>query len=65
MIELHPQILEKNGKREFAVLPYQEFIALQEVLADAQDLLDLREAKIAEGDAETTSLDAVKVLLGL
>lgn len=65
MIELHPQILEKNGKRQFAVLPYDEFIALQEILADAQDLLDLREAKKAEGEAETMSLDGVKALLGL
>jgi len=65
MIELHPQILESNGKREFAVLPYEEFIALQEILADAQDLLELREAKSAEKDVETVSLDSVKTLLGL
>jgi len=65
MLELHPQILENNGKRQFAVLPYDEFIALQEILADAQDLIDLREAKKAEGQAETVSLDGVKALLGL
>ena len=65
MIELHPQILENNGKRQFAVLPYDEFIALQEILADAQDLLDLREANKAEGQAETMSLEGVKALLGL
>ena len=38
MIELHPEILKKNGKDEFVVLPYQEFTALK-------DLLDLRAAK--------------------
>ncbi len=47
------------------MLPYDEFIALQEILADAQDLIDLREAKKAEGQAETMSLDGVKALLGL
>ena len=65
MIELHPQILENNGKRQFAVLPYDEFIALQEILADAQDLIDLREAKKAESQAETMSLDWVKAVLGI
>ena len=65
MLELHPQILENHGKRQFAVLPYDEFIALQEILADAQDLIDLREAKKAEGEAETMSLDGLKALLGL
>ena len=65
MIQLHPQILENNGKRQFAVLPYDEFIALQEILADAQDLIDLREAKKTEVQAESMSLDGVKALLGL
>ncbi len=63
MIALRPQILESNGKRQFAVLPYEEFVALQQFLADVQDLLDLREAKSVEGDAATMSLEAVKTLL--
>ena len=42
MLTLHPDILVKNGKKQFAVLPYEEFVALQERLADAEDLLDLR-----------------------
>ena len=45
MIELHPEVLEKNGKKEFVMLPYVEFVALQEILADAEDVLDLRAAK--------------------
>jgi len=45
MIELHPKVLEKNGKKEFVMLPYVEFVALQEILADAEDVLDLRAAK--------------------
>ena len=48
MIELHPEILKKNGKSEFVVLPYEEYEALQELLADYRDLLDLRSAKAKE-----------------
>ena len=28
-IELHPEYLTKNGKKEFVVVPYEEFQALQ------------------------------------
>lgn len=65
VLALHPEFLTKNGKKEFVVLTIEEFEALQEVLADAQDLLDLREAKEAEGDAPTLSLEEVKQQLGL
>jgi len=58
--ELHPEILTKNGKKEFAVLTYEEFVALQEWLADIEDLLDLRAAKQAEQDAPTISLAEVE-----
>ena len=65
MLELHPQILEKEGKREFVVLPYEEFLGLQQILADAQDLIDLREAKNAEQQAPAVGLDELKKRLGL
>ncbi|HEX8492358.1 MAG TPA: hypothetical protein VF658_05915 [Pyrinomonadaceae bacterium] len=58
--ELHPEILTKNGRKEFAVLPYEEFLALQEWLADVEDLLDLSAAKEAEQDAPTVSLAEVE-----
>jgi hypothetical protein len=58
--ELYPEILTKNGRKEFAVLPYEEFLALQEWLADVEDLLDLRNAKEAELDAPTLSLAEVE-----
>ena len=32
MIHLHPEFLTKNGKKEFAVLPYEEFVKLQDLL---------------------------------
>jgi SUMO ligase MMS21 Smc5/6 complex component len=58
--ELHPEILTKNGRKEFAILPYEEFLALQEWLADVEDLLDLRAAKEAEQNAPTVSLAEIE-----
>lgn len=65
MLELHPEILTKNGKKEFAVLPYEEFVALQEMLEDAEDLLTLRAAKRAEHDTPATPFEQVKQELDL
>ena len=65
MLKLHPEILRKNGKSEFVVLPYEEFLALQERLADAEDLLDLRQAKRAEGKKKSIPLDEVKRQFGI
>lgn len=65
MIQLNPEFLKKNGKPEFVVLPYEEFLLLQELLEDLEDLQDLREAKMAEKDEPTTSLREVKERLNL
>ncbi len=45
MIQLNPKFLEKGGKKEFAVLPFQKFKQIMEVLSDYQDLKDLRSTK--------------------
>ena len=63
-MKLHPKFLSKDGVKQFAVLPYDEFVALQERLADAEDSFDLREAKRTEGDAPTVSLGDLKGELG-
>lgn len=65
MVTLHPEILSKNGKKQFAVLPYEEFTALQEWLADVEDLLELRKAKRAEGRKRSIPLVEAKRALGL
>ena len=65
MLTLHPEILVKNGKKQFAVLPYEEFLALSERLADAEDILELRKAKRAEGKKRSLPLARVKHELGL
>jgi len=70
MIELHLQFLTKNGEKEFAVLPYEEFIKIQKLLeelyplspvlqnekkVDYQNLEDLlKRQKWKEADEKTT-----------
>ena len=65
MIELHPNYLEKNGKKEFAILPYEEFMQMQDELVDYEDLRLLRDAKEIEADSPTVPFDDVKKELGL
>jgi hypothetical protein len=47
------------------VLFYEEFIALQELLADLEDLRDLRVAKQESADEPSVSREDVKTELGL
>ena len=63
-LKLHPSFIEREGKKEFAVLPIDEFERLQEFIEDAQDLFLLRQAK-AEDDGERISLAEVEARLGL
>jgi hypothetical protein len=58
------QIIRKNGKKEFAVLPYADFLRIQEDLADYEDLRCLREAKESEREAPTVGLSDLKRSLG-
>jgi len=62
---LRPQILEKDGEKQFVVLPYEQFIEVQEALDDFEDLKALRAAKDAEQDEPTVPLAEVKRDLGL
>ncbi len=54
------QIIEKNGRKEFAVLPYKDFLRLQRYLEDYEDLCCLREAKQREKDAPTLGVRELK-----
>ena len=58
-MSIHPQVIEKDGVKEFVVLPYEEFLAIQEQLEDYQDLMDHREAKRESQDEASVPLDAV------
>jgi PHD/YefM family antitoxin component YafN of YafNO toxin-antitoxin module len=64
-MKFHANILKKNGENEFVVIPYEEFVKIQEELDDYESLKALREAKAKEADADTTSFDQVKKELGL
>jgi DNA-binding XRE family transcriptional regulator len=59
------KILESKGKPAFAVLPYDEYVALRELAEDAQDAVTLaRFAKrYASGKEETVPVDVVDRLL--
>lgn len=65
MIVLNPNFLEKNGIREYAILPYEEFIRLQDELADYEDLRLLREAKVIEAESPSVSFNDVKKEFGI
>lgn len=65
MITLHPNFLEQDGKKQFVVLPYSEYLALQEELEDYYDLKALRAAKNEEQEAPTVSFEEAKKALGL
>ncbi len=57
MIKLHPRFLEHGGTKAFAVLPYEEFLQIQDELQDFEDLKLLRAAKDLEGDAGVVPLE--------
>ena len=60
MVTLHAQIIKKNGKKDYVVLPYEEFLKVQEELEDYNDLRSLREAKETEKDAPTIGMAELK-----
>jgi hypothetical protein len=64
MIALHAQIIKKNGKKEYVVIPYEEFLKLQEEIEDYEDLRCLREAKEAENDEPTIGMTELRRKIG-
>lgn len=64
-MRLDAEILRKNGKNEFAIMPYEQFVAVREALEDLEDLRTLRRAKAREGKSPTLSLKQVRIKLGL
>ena len=66
MLNLHPQILKKNGRGQFVILSFKEFQAIQELLEDADDVAALRRAR-TEDDPATPglTLEQVQMQLGL
>ena len=64
-MSLHPQVIERKGKKEFVVLPYEEFLSVQEELEDFEDLKELRKEKEISKNEPTIPLDEVVKKLAL
>ena len=62
---MHPQVIEKEGRKEFVVLPYEEFLQIQEALDDLEDLRELRKERDESVDAPTKNLREIGKELGL
>jgi hypothetical protein len=60
MVDLNVQVIKKNGKKEYVVLPYDQFLRVQEELDDYADLRCLRAAKDAEKNAPTIGIEELK-----
>ncbi len=56
---IHPQVIEKEGKKQFVILPYEEFLQIQEALEDFEDIKELRREKEDSKDLPTIPLDKV------
>ncbi len=59
-MKLNPQIIEKNGKKEFIILPYEEYLELTDALDDYYDLQELRTAKAESHNDSGVTLSDVK-----
>jgi PHD/YefM family antitoxin component YafN of YafNO toxin-antitoxin module len=64
MAIVNAQIIKKNGKKEYVVLPYEEYLRIQEELEDYQDLRSLRGVKETEKDATTIGMAELKKRIG-
>jgi len=64
-MKLHPQVIEKGGKSEFVILPFDEYQALTELMQDYEDLRDLREAKEEAKGGQGRSLTELMSELGI
>ena len=62
-MQLNPQIIAKEGKDEFVVLPVEEYQSLISLVEDYEDLRDLRAAKDASSSDVAVPIDLVMELL--
>ena len=65
MVTIHPNVLESDGKKAFVILPYEEFVQMEEELQDFEDLKQLRAAKAEESQEPAIPLREMKKELGL
>ena len=60
MIQLHTEILKKGNKKEFAIIPFDEYEQLMEYIEDLEDLAELRKLKKVSSKEKTISLEVTK-----
>lgn len=65
MFEIRHQIIEKDGKKEFVVIPYEEFVRVRDELEEFEDLRQLREAKEQEKDEPSCTIEDAKKQLDM
>ena len=59
------QIIERAGKKEFAVIPYRQYVKMQEALEDYHALKALRNAKRDPKNQKGQPFEKVARKLGL
>jgi hypothetical protein len=64
-LKLNPQFVDKDGVRAFAVLPYEEYLALLEYLENVEDMAEMRVAIEEEKNAPTIPWEQAKKELKL
>lgn len=62
---MNAQVIEKRGKKEYAVIPYKDFVRMQEELGDYYDLPALHQAKADSRNQKGRSFDEAAKELGL
>ena len=65
MLKLHPNFLKKNGRKEFVILPFDEYERIEELIQDAYDIRAMRQARRKDADKPSLSLAEAKERLGL
>ncbi len=60
MAALKAKIIKREGKKEYGVIPYEEFLKLQKALQNYEDLRCLRVARAAEGNTQTVRIKEMK-----
>lgn len=63
MLNLNPELITKDGKPMFAMIPYEQFLAIKEILENFQDLQYLRATKQEEYNQPAIDLKDVKQML--
>lgn len=57
------QVLEKDGKKEFVILSWEDFEEIREMLEDYDDLKELRKAKaVSKGQRPIRFRTAIKAI---